>query len=530
MTIRIGPSTLDAWLYDGDELALFDVREKGQIGEGQLFWSVPLPYSRLEIDLPRLAPNRQVRIVLLDDGYGLAALAAKRAAGLGYRDVALLDGGVPAWAAAGGALFKGVNVPSKAFGEFVEHRLGTPSISAVELARRLADGDKLAVVDGRPVDEYRKMSIPGSRCCPNGELPFRIGRMVPDPETTIVINCAGRTRSILGTEILRNSGILNPVLALENGTMGWQLAGQTLETGADRVFAEGIDGPALEDLKKRARDLALKAGVHWLSAGQAVSWLDDAKRSTFLLDVRTAEDYAAGHPPRAQNAPGGQLLQATDHFVGVRKARLLLIDDAGERAPIIAAWLARAGWTTAVLGDGRAAWAALPPLREAPAAPTAPDLLCLHSRDLSRLPPETLILDLRPSLTFRQKHIVGARWSIRPRLHYPLLGHGRGTPIVLVASDPSIARLAAIDIVEAGFSPPLLLSDPPDGWAEGGLATESTADEPAGGEAIDHLFFVHDRHNGNLAAARQYLDWEIGLVEQLDPRDRDWLSAGLDSR
>ena len=57
--------------------------------------------------------------------------------------------------------------------------------------------------------------------------------MRPDTGTTVVVNCAGRTRSIIGAQSLINAGIPNRVIALENGTMGWSLAGLELERGRE---------------------------------------------------------------------------------------------------------------------------------------------------------------------------------------------------------------------------------------------------------------------------------------------------------
>lgn len=527
MTRPIAPATLAAALADGGEIALLDVRERGQIGEGQILWSAPAPYSRFELDLPDGVPNRSVRLVLVDDGDGVAAQAAARATALGYTDVAVLDGGVAAWGAAGHPLFKGVNVPSKAFGECVEHAFATPTLSAEDLATRLARGDDLIVVDGRPIDEYRKMNIPGSRCCPNGELPFRLPPLVPGPATTVVINCAGRTRSILGTEILRSIGFPNPVLALENGTMGWQLAGLELEHGADRRYGRGVDGAALDDLRRRARDLARRSGVAELSAEDAGRWLADPSRTTYRLDVRTAEDYAAGHLAGALHAPGGQLIQATDQWVRVRGARLLLLDDGGERAPIIAAWLARAGHATAVLAEGRAAWSH-PALHHPPAVPVSvPRLSRIDAGELAGRTTPTRLFDLRPSLAHRAGHPRGARWTIRPRLAADLAATASDADIVLIADDPAIADLAATEIPAERRAAVHVLADPPERWRAAGLAIEASPDRPGDAEAIDHLFFVHDRHTGNLDAARRYIAWEIGLVDQLEPTDRARFAAGL---
>ena len=51
------------------------------------------------------------------------------------------------------------------------------------------------------------------------EIPVRIIDKI-DSHTEIIIGCAGRTRSIIGTQNLINYGIKNSVKALENGTPG----------------------------------------------------------------------------------------------------------------------------------------------------------------------------------------------------------------------------------------------------------------------------------------------------------------------
>ena len=92
-------------------------------------------------------------------------------------------------------LFSGVNVPSKAFGEFVEHTYDTPNIDAEDLHQRLEAGDNLVVVDSRPMREFRAMSLPAGTCMPGAELAYRV-HSCTGSNTTVVVNCAGRTRSI----------------------------------------------------------------------------------------------------------------------------------------------------------------------------------------------------------------------------------------------------------------------------------------------------------------------------------------------
>jgi len=154
------------------------------------------------------------------------------------------------------------------------------------------------------------MNIPGALCCPNGELAVRIGAIVPDSSTTIVINSADRTRRIVGTEILRSLGLPNPVLALRNGTMGWRLARLALEHGSNRLFPEKPADLAI----RRAAVVALaqRWGVVPAASEIVLGWATDPTRTLYVLDVRTREEFKATHLPGAVHAPGGQLLQATD--------------------------------------------------------------------------------------------------------------------------------------------------------------------------------------------------------------------------
>ena len=511
---RITPATLKTWLHDGGEIALLDVREHGEYGEAHPFHAIPLPYSRLELDVGRLVPRPATRIVVFDDGTtGVAERAATRLAAMGYAALHVLDGGTAAWQAAGHVLFAGVNVPSKTFGEMVEETYHTPHIGAAELAARQARGDNLVVLDGRPVDEYRKMTIPGSICCPNGELALRIAAIAPDPATTIVVNCAGRTRSIIGAQTLRHFGVPNPVLALENGTQGWYLADLQLDHGADRLYPPAP--AALDEARARAARHATRCGVSEVSAKQLATWLADATRSTFLCDVRTPEEFAAGSLPGAQSTPGGQLLQATDQYVGVRGARIVVFDGEGVRAPMIAAWLRQMGWDAHVLADGLAADLPAPAAAPVPALPVLP---AIDAAGLAAMQGKATLIDLRPSMTHRAGHLRGATWAIRPRLDR--VAAAPGAPVVLVAAEEGVARLAALDLATRGVVATHWHAGTPAAWRAAGLAVEATPQSPPDSDCIDFLFFVHDRHAGNREAARQYLAWELGLVAQLDAQDR----------
>lgn len=515
----IPAATLKEWLHDGGEIALLDLREHGQYGDGHPLYAVSLPYSRLEAWIERLVPNRSTRMVLLDSGeMALAERAFELLTRYGYARVHVLEGGAAGWREAGYALFAGVNVLSKAFGELAAELDHVPQISAPDLRARMDRGDNLVVVDGRPRHEYQKMNVPGSICCPVGELVLRIGEIAPDPATTVVVNCAGRTRSIMGAATLRRFGTANPVVALENGTMGWLLAGFALEHGSGRFYPDAPAETATAKLRARASAFAGEHGVTGVPVATVEQWRRDPGRTTYLLDIRTDSEFAEGSWPGAISAPGGQLLQATDEWIGVRHSRLVVADQHRVRSVMIAFWLRQLGWEAHYLDED------LPHdphyRQEASLADRhLPVLPVLPASEVARLPSRTTLLDLRSSMQFRSGHIARAKWAVRPRLRAAAEG-AKGLPIVLIGADPIVVRAAAMDLTEAGCSVVGCNDEDAAAWREAGIEVVATPAEPADRECIDFLFFAHARHDGDLNAARQYLAWELHLLDRLDRNER----------
>jgi rhodanese-related sulfurtransferase len=517
----VTPATLKSWLHDKKEIALLDIREHGQYGEEHLFYVVSTPYSKLEPEVQRLVPRKTVRLVLVgDDANELTARAAHRLVQLGYTDIYLLDGGIAQWKTAGYEVFAGVNLPSKAFGELAEHAFQTPRITAQALNAKIASHEDIVILDGRPYSEYKKMSIPTAACCPNGELPLRIDDLVVRPDTTIVINCAGRTRSIIGAQTLINLGVKNKILALENGTQGWYLADLKLDHGATRKYPETVNEKKLTMQQQRAKALAEKHDVTFVDGQTVARWLHDTTRTTFLCDVRSPEEFARESIPGAQHTPGGQLVQATDQFVGVRGARLVVFDDENVRAPAMASWLAMMGWEVAVLTNAFTYPWETNATSQGTRQQTHPNAVTtISAEQLKNVnTATTLCVDVRASTKYREAHLNGFVWSIRPLLkQLPAIKEAR---VIVVADDLAIAQLAALELSEAGASQIQMNIDTVQQWHAAGLETTSSPASPTDQDSIDYLFFVHDRHDGNRAAAMRYLEWEINLLNQIDEQER----------
>ncbi len=514
----IDPKTLRTWITNGGELAILDAREEGEFGQGHLFWAVPCPLSRRETRARALLPRLETRIVCVDAGGGEAARLAEYLAGIGATDVAVLDGGTRAWATAGFELFSGINVPSKAFGEWVEHHYGTESIDAPNLAEWIKEGRKLVLLDSRPIDEFTRMSIPGAINVPGGELAYRIGDLAPDPGATIVINCAGRTRSILGAESLRRVGVPNRVLALRNGTMGWKLAGLATARGRTERYPPGTPRTAAL-ARDRASAFAETCGVGVIGSLDLARFEEDPNRTCYVLDVRDPEEFRAGHRPGSVNAPGGQLVQATDRWVAVRGARIALIDDDGVRARMTGAWLRQMGHrdvfvVEGALDDARVAGPAtvtVPELRAPVETITAPAL----AEALTT--PGTVVINVGRGLDHRAGHIPGAIWGIRSRLDRLAPRLAGAVRVVVTSRDGAQARLAVSEvraIVPHGV-PVLVLKGGTAAWRAAGYTVAVDRRTPSDADCIDTYLRPYDRNDGVEAAMREYLSWEIALLEQI---------------
>lgn len=505
-------------LTDGSEIAFLDVREHGQYGEGHPFFVVNVPYSQLEIRIEALLPRKGIDIVLLDNADGVAEKSAARLSSLGYRRTDILKGGARGWADAGFTLYKGVNLPSKTLGELVEHAAHTPRITAQQLRELETAGEDFVLLDGRTPQEFETMNISGAICCPNAELGHRLPQILSSTKTRVIVNCAGRTRSIIGAQGLINQGVENPVFALENGTQGWELAGYKLNRGARTNLPLALDPATIEASRIRGETLRDRFGIPRTDHATLTAWQDDEKRTTYIFDVRTQEEYAEGHLPGSIHAPGGQLVQATDLKVAARGARIVLVDDTGLRAANTAVWLKQMLHEVYVLEEDVSK---LDNLQTSPSAENPPPgnlKRCDTSEIAEALVRNALLIDLNSSTEYRAAHIDGALWSIRPKLAYLAIDEGRR--IILTSQNQTVSELAAIDLAYQGHKEISYLAGGPGTWKAAGLDVVSTPDTPADSECIDYLFFVHDRHKGNLQSARDYLAWETGLLDQLDDQER----------
>lgn len=525
MPLVVDATTVRSWLNDGGEIAVVDVREGGPYARGHILVSTNIPRSKFETTVARLLPRRSVRLVLVDDDGSRLDEPARFLESCGYSAVHVLDRGNTGWTDAGFRLHSGSNIVSKVFGEIVEETCGTPHIEARTLESWMSQGRPFHLFDVRPLAEYRTVSIPGATNCPGMETAVRIPALLEDESIPIVVNCAGRTRSIIGAQTLRDAGVTNPVFALKNGTMGWQLEGLEPDHGRSNMVGEPF-GDDLGDVRRAMSEFAARNRVDFVDFATVQTWLADESRTTHLFDVRLGEAHAFARIPGSINAPGGQLIQTTDTFVAVRNARLVLVDEIGVQAVMTAHWLSRMGWDVHVLADAvdhftesgepvetllvepdpRVAHVEIDELRE---------LLAAHA---------CVVIDVGESYWWRQGRIPGSHYAMRSELGPALERFDRTTTLVFCCSNGSVSPFAAGDALALGFDNVAVLAGGRAAWRRAGGDTEvvGDGDDDRLLTATDDMWYPPwARAEGAREAMAEYLSWEVGLVDRL--RDEEYL-------
>ena len=486
MSALVSPTALSALLAGTTQFALIDVREAGEYNSSHIPGASLIPRRSLEFQMADAVPVKRVPIVVCDDDGRRASLAAATVERMGYPDVSVLQGGMNSWVTQGFPTEWGVNVPSKIFGERVQVEHHVPTIKSTELHDRMQRGDKLIILDTRTPEEYRRFCIPGGRSVPGGELALHITDITKDlsRDATVIVNCAGRTRSIIGTRTLQRMGLTN-VYGLENGTAGWVLAGLELETSADRVELQDTSPEGIAAAEAYTDRLAEEDGVRSLSVGELQTRAARGEHDTvYLVDVRTREEYERGHIPGFRWLPGGQAVQRCDDLAVVKNSTLIFCCDRKARATTTASWYRQIGFRQvyAVQG-GTTAWAESGlPLEQGMSV--AEPFGVAEAREEARLvSPQQLVSSLATSTVifvdtsqdFARGHVPGSRWVPRGWLELQIEGVARskGAPVAVTCNDGLNSALAARALEELGYADVSVLDGGMKRWHEAGLSLET---------------------------------------------------------
>ncbi|MDX6432782.1 MAG: hypothetical protein QOE54_5148 [Streptosporangiaceae bacterium] len=526
-TSTIGAVELHDLLAGIREYALVDVREARVTAEqGSILLGIAIPLSLLELRVDSLIPRRSTPVVVYDGGEeDLAGRAARRLGELGYPDVKVLDGGLHAWAEAGYKVQNGGDhVIGQAFGEWIEEVYETPHVSVPEFLRKREAGEDVVLLDSRPIREFENHSLPGGTSIPGAELVYRAAQVVTSPDSLVVVNCAGRTRSILGAQVLINAGLPNRVVSLEGGTQSWVLEGHELDHGKHSV-APLPTGAALDAAHAAAERFRERFGVRSIDKATLQRFRSETdERSLYVLDVRTPEEFEAGHLPGAASAPSWDVAPWVFRYIATHNARIVLVDNDEVRATVAASWIVQFGWGEVfvlhdALSDER--------LETGPVPRTALDV---PEGGFTLITPEELrtlvddaaatVLDLQPSFEYRAAHLPQAAFAVRARLAASAEAIEGDGPIVLTSEDGVLARYAAADLAAVTSRPIRVLDGGTAAWRAAGFPLED-GNQTWLHEADDAVASGWRETDPELRKAgfRRYLSWEAGLVAELRADD-----------
>lgn len=504
-------------LITGQEIAIIDVREEDLFANGHPLFAANIAFSKLEIEILNRIPRLDTDIVLYDNAEGLAEKAYEKLIELGYTNASLLKGGLQGWKDAGGELFIDVNSASKAFGEWVEHHKNTPSLSAQEVKQLIDQNENIIIVDARRFDEYNTMSIPHGISVPGAELALHVQDIVRDADTKIIVNCAGRTRSLIGTQSLINVKTPHKIYALRNGTIGWTLAGQNLETQRSLQYSDYKEKSDKSNILKHARELAGKAGVQLINEQQLQHLQNDPQHTTYIFDVRSEQEYIQAHLPQSRWIAGGQLVQETDHYASVRGARIILIDDQLVRALMTGSWLAQMNWETYVLEDDfsrlfteSGSWTPAVPQNTIEFKVSADTLYNWLATE------NILVLDFTSSANYKKGHIPSSKWLLRKDISSLFENNILSTEqkIVVTCGSSLLAQYAVPQIQQFTKQPVYVLDGGNNAWKAKGYTVETENAEFLS-EQIDRYKRPYEGTDNSEKAMNDYLEWEYGLVNQL---------------
>ena len=514
MTQQLSIQDFKSLYKSNNEFAVIDPREELFFTRAHLFAATNMPLSRLELLAVKGIPDLSTQIILCDDGEDHSEKASNVLTKLGYTHISILAGGLPAWALMGGAVFSGMNVPSKAFGEVIERDLNTPTISAIELHRKIANGDELLLLDARPEKEHEEYCIPGSICCPSVEMILRCASLISKTDTDVIVHCAGRTRSIIGAQTLIDSGLFKSVHSLCNGTPAWEFEGWETEKGNTNLLPRPIDNDNVA-----ARNIAAKIRDRWsipeIPAGELAGW-KNRPGTHYLFDIRDEDEYLAGHIPGTRHIAGGQLLQTTENHIVVQNAHIALIDNDGVRAVTAAMWLRRMGWsnvTTCKIDESSDILEpALSRIQHLPHTGS----ISIDEAAIALNTGSAIVCDIRKCYEYRREHIEGAGYLNRSDIERDIKSIPSDVDIILISTDHDYAGLIAKDLRKYGRNVQLL-----DGniksWKNLGHPVSSGQDWLIS-RPVDTYFESdhYDNQQISLREHRAYLNWEIALIDHIE--------------
>jgi rhodanese-related sulfurtransferase len=474
---------------------LLDVRDLAESDHGHIPGATILPRRRIEFRIEPMVRDRATRVVTVDGGEMLpdggrdprAALAAATLVELGYRDVQALVGGIAAWRSAGLPLVSGAQVSCKAFGRRVGDLESVPRVGVDTLLDWQRAGRRVALCDVRSAAEHHRGCVPGAVSLPGFEVVTHALDIAAESDV-IVLCSSDRTRSLMLARTLIDLG-LDDVVALDGGTLAWQLAGHALESGSRRRRVRSSEA-GRQFAQLGAARLAKHFGVGRVEAAQLALLQQSAQGNFLAFDLRDGGPRAAAHVPCSVAVDSGVLIIRYDELIAVRDAPVMLVDDDAVRMLLTGVWLRRLGLPCVqTLAGGFDAWArANRPTRgvETPsgwdaASAVAPALQADEVDGWLAAHASAQVLHVDTGASYGRGHLPGATslprgWlETRVAALAPLLD----AALLLTCAEGAQAAFAAAALRRRGYAHVAWLQGGTRAWAATGRALETASTSPA---------------------------------------------------
>jgi adenylyltransferase/sulfurtransferase len=160
-------------------------------------------------------------------------------------------------------------------------------IQVRELARKLAAGEPVHLVDVRQPWEAALATLPGSLMIPLAELKARHGEIHAPPGTLIVVYCHHGIRSLTAAALLHQLGVADAV-SLAGGIDAWSCE-VTVRQGALRYVGRLTSGWGADAGRELARRLAgLRRRTRLRLGAKSSLWSDCRVSSSATVRTATA--------------------------------------------------------------------------------------------------------------------------------------------------------------------------------------------------------------------------------------------------
>ena len=315
-------------------ISFLDIRERKEYVHGFAFGSVNCPFSKFKYLIKELVPDVNTTLILIGikNTYQKDKIQ-KILKKLKYDRSFILKGDYKIWKKQKFPLWAGEYTFSKAFGEWIEITSNIKNLYAKELYKIHKKNHNYLQIDARPKKEFEKFSLPQSVQCSGGELPCFINNK-ENLRKNFIVHCAGRTRSIIAYQTLKDFNFKNKKYVLNGGTQNWVL------NGFDRKFKNQSKIKSTKinykDDLKLAHSIAKKFKI---PSTQTMNKQTNSYNFQINSEIKNFKKI-----PGWKQVNATTLIQSTDKFISSTNTKILIFSNIPSSAVFTVIWLRRMGY------------------------------------------------------------------------------------------------------------------------------------------------------------------------------------------